>query len=209
MINRKTAITAVILILATTIASSWSLVHVYATDPERVTVRWLIFGHLLGPSMSIIMWLLIWRSARRYPNPHDLEAPLKKHFGFMLISYCAVMTLIQTVILARGFGIREPLHGMNTLPMAFMAVILIVAGNSLGKLPSPYKGDHREPFSWDKMTRFNGWVMVIYGFGVLIGALMLPRGAIFPSLVASWILVMSLMLGNRYRLKREMKGEMR
>jgi hypothetical protein len=209
MIDRKAAITAVILILATMIASSWSLVHVYATDPERVTVRWWIFGHLLGPSMSIIMWLLIWRSARRYPNSHNLEAPLKKHFGFMLVSYCALIAMIQMVMLAAEFGIREPLHYMKTLPMAFMAVILIFAGNSLGKLPSPYKGDHPEPFSWDKMTRFNGWVMVIYGFGVLIGALTLPRWAIFPSLAASWILGMSLMLGNRYRLKREMKDEMR
>ena len=206
MINRKMATAAAVLFVATLVASSWSLVHLYETDPERVTIKWVIFGHLLGPAVDVAMWILIRRSARRFPDPQNLEAPLKRHFGFILVSVFAVIALKQTMLLARQLDIHVSLHNIASLPVVLMGVFLVVIGNGLGKLPSPYKGRRPEPFSWDKMNRLTGWIFVILGLGLVAGSLALPRSAILPGIVVAWVLCMSLLLVKRHRLRQNTKG---
>jgi len=192
MIERKAAITAFILILATSVASLWSIVHVH--------VGWLIVGHILVPCLGVAMWLLMRRDVRRYPNAHNLEGALKKHYGFMLVSCCAVLALIEAVFVAHDFGVQDPLYHGRLLPVALLGVIFVVLGNARGKLPSPYKGGHAEPISWDTMNRFVGWVFVICGFGMSFGSLILPAWVLLPYLVVSWLIGMSLLVAKRQQL---------
>jgi hypothetical protein len=207
MIDRKAFVTLICLIGGTFIVSLWSFLHVYETHPEAMSAVWLIFGHLLGPAWGVITWRLMLREVRNFPNPQNLERPLRQHYGFVLIACCALVALHQVTFAARDFGLTIPFRDFRHLGIVLLGLILIVAGNAKGKLPSPYKGGHSEPVSWDKMSRFQGWVFVAMGFALIAAAFIVPDRGMLPTLAALWAIGMLLLLAKRQRLKQDKQRE--
>jgi len=207
MIDRKAAITTAILIAITTVISASGGLYVYFTRSEMLPPDWLVIGHLLGPSLGIAMWLLMRRQARKFPEPQNLDASFKKHYGLLLVFSCAFLALMQTYFVARDLGMIVPSTSKARFFIAALGLFFVVFGNTHGKLPSPFKG-HAEPFSWDKMSRFTGWTFVVYGFALFVGAFTIPARVMLPALIVLWSTGMALLLVRRRHLIQDKKKRM-
>src|SRR5687768_1031888 len=108
MIDRRAAITAAVLITVTILVSGSAGFYMYMTRPELISPRSIVLGHLLGPGIGIAMWLLTRRGMRNFPDPQNLETPLKKHYGLMLVFACAFVALQQAYFAVRDLGIVAP-----------------------------------------------------------------------------------------------------
>lgn len=205
MIEHRHAITAAVLITITCCTSVFGGVFIYLSQPEIFSPSWIVQKHFAPLSTGIVMWLVLWWSTRKFPNPHDLERPLKKYHGVCLIFACAISAYLQIITLGTGLEIFEQSPTRAKLFLAAIGIGIIVLGNSAGKLPSPYKGQP-EPYNWDKMNRFGGRLSVITGLIVILYAFAFPS-RMAPVLLLWCVFVMVVSLLKHHQLKQEKRTE--
>lgn len=206
MIDLRYAIAATALIAITSATSVFGGLFIYVTQPELLSPRWNVHRHLVWPSAGIVTWLILWWTTRTFPNRHNLEGSLKKHYGLWLVFVCAICAFMQIILLGTGLEIFEHSPTRAKLFLAAVGLGMVVLGNGAGKLPSPYKG-RSEPFSWDKMARFEGRLGVLTGLFVFMYAFAQPS-PMAAALILLWsILIVVVMLHKRHHLKQEKRTE--
>jgi uncharacterized membrane protein len=200
--------------LALLIAGAWTLSRMPAgqTVPIHFDAAgrpngWApaIVGLFVIPAVSLLMWLL----QMLLPSITPRGANLRRSPGAYDTIWVVIALMLafgESAIVAAALG--HPVNVTVALPLV-LGLMFIVIGNVLPKLRWNYVMGIRTPWTladervWDKTHRFGGWVMVLGGAVLVIGALIPPYVG-KPGLVAGTVgLIVVLTVGKSYLLWRE------
>ncbi len=155
---------------------------------------WTVFAVMLVAALSLWGW---WLVPARWPRWVALAAFLPALWGYVELmqsgslpaereqiirwhrTVFAVVGLILALKLASSLAIAsgqlDPAWEPLTLRIRWIAVGAAWAtwGNYLPKLLSPWPTE-REPFAWQRVHRFVGWVFSMVGVGIIVAWLTLP-----------------------------------
>lgn len=151
-------------VVVTGLVAAWGLV----VDPEPA-VRWLLLGAFLPT-----LWGYVEAAQLRGEDPRVGSAIVRVHrycigwVGVMVSSRVAVALAVHSALL----DVVWISHGRR-LSGLVLGVGLVVFGNILPTLRSPWPLQ-AEPFAWQRVHRFVGWVFVLAGFGILGAWTFLP-----------------------------------
>ena len=164
---------------------------------------------LVNPAVAAFIWGLWFLLPRITPRGENLRRSAGA-YGMVFVAAALVVLAIQGVMVASALG--APVQVASASP-AIIGVMFVVIGNVLPKLRWNYVVGIRTPWTladervWDKTHRFGGWVMVICGLIMVLGALVPPFGP-KPGLVAGVIGAGAfLTFGKSYLLWREIQGK--
>jgi uncharacterized membrane protein len=165
-------------------------------------------GLLIIPALCALLWLCRIVLPRITPRGANLDRSAGA-YDTIWAALAVVLALTQAAVISIAFG-----HGVN-LPLALPVVLglmFMVIGNVLPKVRWNYVVGIRTPWTladervWDKTHRFGGWVMVLGGAAMVLGALIPPYGP-KPGLVAGVTGMISVVtVGKSYLLWRETRG---
>jgi uncharacterized membrane protein len=162
-------------------------------------------GLFIFPAINAMLWGLQMVLPRVTPRGANLIRS-GAAYGTIWITVAVVMALAQAAIIAGALG--RPVNVTVAVPIV-IGLTFIIVGNVLPKLRWNYVVGIRTPWTladervWDKTHRFGGWVMVLGGAVLVIGALVPPYVS-KPGLVAGVSgLIAVLAVGKSYLLWRE------
>ncbi|MHB1327033.1 MAG: hypothetical protein ACYC2K_02415 [Gemmatimonadales bacterium] len=140
----------------------------YAADPTP-GLRWLFLGGLLPA-----LWALVQIAQERGRDAEVGAAIMSLHkwlivwAGLMLSSKIGLRLAIHDELLSPSWLVAgQRINGL------FLGVGLILFGNYLPTLRSPWRLSS-QPFAWQQVHRFVGWVCVLGGLGVVACTVLLP-----------------------------------
>ena len=129
-----------------------------------------VAAYLLMPGVAAALWLLLAVGPRIDPRGANL-ARSQTAYGVIWLTVTLILAVTQAaqIAVAAGVGVRMP-----SVAVLCCAILLILAGNVLGKLrPNNFVGI-RTPWTraddrvWDKTHRFGGFMFVAGGIAELL-----------------------------------------
>jgi hypothetical protein len=152
-----------------------------AVDPTPA-FRWLFLGGFLPA-----LWAFVGIAQERGEDEEVGAAIMTLHkclivwAGLMFTSRIGLRLAIHEELLSQSWlPAGQRLNGL------FLGIGLVVFGNYLPTLRSPWPLS-RQPFAWQQVHRFVGWVCVLGGLGVIGCMVVLPLDSARQS--SNWIVV--------------------
>jgi uncharacterized membrane protein len=188
MTQRATGAALGAIVLASALVGVWALTRV--PPGQLVATHFDATGRANGwspapiamfimPAMAALMvglWFVLPRVTPRGDNLRRSGGA----YGVIFIAATLMLGLGQAVIIASALG--RPIAIAGATPAA-VGLLFIAIGNVLPKLRWNYVVGIRTPWTladervWDRTHRFGGWVMVLGGLVILVGAVIPPFGA--------------------------------
>ena len=187
--------------LPPTVATHWTL----RGTPDGFSSRgWAV---AIGPLVILAMTALM--------NVLPKVDPRRENYLGFLSSYWLIanavivfMLLAHAMVIATGLGYSVRIDRLMPLGIGLLFVFL---GNYLTRVAPNWFIGIRTPWTlasdkvWRKTHRTGGWLMVIGGFVLAVGAF-LPPGAFFPLLVTTFVIVAVFPIVQSYVLWKRERG---
>jgi len=197
MMFTRTLIVSAMFFLIAVIAAVW----LYPQLSAQVPTHWDLQGHVngtmprfWGAAFPALMILALGILTPLLPliSPRQFEITPFAHV------YCIVMLAIQGVMLVVGLSVllvdaRYPLP-VPTITMLAVGVLLMVLGNYMGKLRKNFFIGIRTPWTltsdavWERTHRLGGWLFMLAGLVMVIGALVGARAWLVPTAIVAAVL---------------------
>jgi len=137
--------------------------------------------------------------------------PWRRWSTMFVISYCALVGLMQAFIIARslGYGLAVDRMSFARIAMAAAGILLMAAGNVMPKLPGlsmRLRCLQLDPWQQNRQLRLSGKLMFGLGLSmVCIAAFLplLPQKILFPLILGPCLAMTAALLWHRVKLKRE------
>jgi hypothetical protein len=213
MIDRKALWISLLVVFAMIAADFWRLSllpdwhYMAVTGPaDSHTVNGFML--LVGPAGLLLFMAVLFARKWFASGPEENVRPWRKWSGLMLLSWTAIVALMQAFIIARSLGFVGGLdrltvaHGFNAL----MGILIMVLGNMMPKLPwltMRFRPLQLDPWQWNRQLRFMGRLLVGIGAFIAIGGFLLPKGSFLPFLVSLWLATFVAGIWHRARVRRE------
>ncbi len=187
--------------LPATVATHWSL----RGTPDGFSSRgWAV---AIGPLIIVALTVLF--------NVLPKLDPRRENYAKFLSSYWLIvnavivfMLLAHAMILAAGLGYDVKIDRL--MPVS-IGLLLVFLGNYLTRVEPNWFVGIRTPWTlasdtvWRKTHRTSGWLMVIGGFVLAVGAF-LPPGALLPLLITTIVVVAVIPIVQSYVLWKREQG---
>lgn len=196
--STRTLMVSTVFFLIAVIAAAW----LYSQMPARVPVQW---DRLSQVSRTVPrFWgaaspafLILALGVFAYVLPLILPRP----FGIVLFAhvYDIVVLTSQGVMLVAGLAVLlvdagYPLS-VPTIAMLAVGALLMVLGNYMGKLRKHFLVGIRTPWTlasdavWERTHRLGGWLFMLAGLVMVIGALIGAPAWLVPAAIAAAALI--------------------
>lgn len=185
--------------LPATVATHWSL----RGTPDGFSSRgWAV---AIGPLVIVAMTVLFNVLPKLDPRRENYLSFLSTYW-LIANAVTVFMLVAHATLLASGLGYSMRIDRLMPVGVGLMFIFL---GNYLTRVEPNWFVGIRTPWTlssdrvWRKTHRTGGWLMVIGGFVLAIGAF-LPRGAFLPLLVTAIAIMVVIPIAQSYVLwKRE------
>lgn len=150
---------------------------------------------LLCPALILMIWFCgrIAAEQARRTLPPDLSEDARRNAWTVArtgrrfaIGFCLIVLAVQGVWALGMAGVPQALNWnpdiFMRLVFAAIGLLFIYIGNVMPKTPLP-RAARDNPGPQLRLNRISGWVWVLHGATIAIGALLLPAG----SLAAAWL----------------------
>jgi uncharacterized membrane protein len=181
-----------------------------ARIPARFDWSPASLGLFVTPVVTAAVWLVILVLPHIDPRGENIIRS-GRAYGTMWLALILMLCVTQALIVATALGVQLD---VTRIRLAATGVMFIAIGNVLGKLRWNYTVGIRTPWTladqrvWDKTHRFGGWLFVIGGLVMLIGAFIplstIARVWLLPAVIAVAVV---LSIGKSYFLWREQQYE--
>jgi hypothetical protein len=179
---------AVAAVLATAAAAIWG----FRVDPTPA-LRWFLVGTFLPA-----LWAYVEFAQVRGTDPDGGADIMTLHrytiafAGFMLSSQIALRLMVH-----EGLMDPELLPTGQRLQWLAKGTGMVVFGNLLPTLKSPWPY-RQQPFAWQQVHRFVGWLFVLGGFGVIASWTFLATESARPASLLICTIVFTLALVRKF-----------
>jgi hypothetical protein len=217
MINRTACVTSIVLVLVMITATMWRLPMLpdWAYGPNgapppirKPPVMFVIPACLafVGGVLALMKWLTTATA--------DAVEPWQRWGGNTLMAYGVFCTLFHLYGVARSVGFAGPFSPtVVTRAVDVLAGCLIIGvANQIPKfpwLPSRFRILYLDSVRGPQLSRFGGRFLVLSGFAMVIGALVMPLRMMLPLALSVTSSVALAVVVRKAQLLREQRHERR
>lgn len=194
MLDRKTMLTVLALVLLMLASAIWLVGHMK---------RWSVIPFVPPACVMILVAGLQWRFAHA---EGDLLAWTKLG-SFFAISYAAICAGYELILVMRVLKVAALPTFLSLIRLVFacFGVQFLVLGNWIAKLP-PLKMWRPASLSRNMageaaILRFGGWLMVAYGLIVIASAFLIPMSLVAPLVRSMSLALLTVIIIRRRQLK--------
>ena len=160
----------------------WTTPGLSAAHPVRYTVFFLFYPIWLALGVAYLSR----RAGSNRPRLSD------NHRRYVEIGLVAVATTAAALQGLSAFAFLQS-HALDMqvvvrLALVFVGAVVTVQGNFAAKLDPPTGESAPNPAVWTRAVLGMGWVMVVLGLAIIVGALTLPVAQMLPMLLVLWAL---------------------
>jgi len=217
MIDRKTALVCATLIALMLVMAVWRIITLddwttLAVHNETPVPSLLLF--VFPASSALVVGALYWHSRGARADAAKVR-PWRKWGGYLSISYCGGLLLLQGVLVVRSLALDVPLD-LSAIARALgvvLAIMCLLAINQMPKLPwleqrfAP--GGDLGPIYGPRYMRAVSRIVVVFQLAVIAYSVAMPpmswRSA--PYILVATALIVAWSIAWRYRLGRKWKDE--
>lgn len=198
MMSTRALIVSAVFFLIAVIAA----VCLYSQMPAQVPVQWDRLGHVhgtmprfWGAAFPALMILALGMLTPLLPliSPRQFEiTPFAHVYGIVMLAIQGAMLVVGLSVLLVDAGYPLP---APTIAMLAVGVLLMVLGNYMGKLRKNFFVGIRTPWTlasdavWERTHRLGGWLFMLAGLVMVIGALIGAPAWLVPSVIVAAVLI--------------------
>jgi hypothetical protein len=213
MIDRKALWFSITAILAMFAAAIWrfSLLRDWHQMPVgEPNEHHIVSGLVLFIPPATLLLSVSGLFARKWfaSGPEESVAPWRRWGSTLLISYAAILPVMQAFMIARTLG-HVALVDALMIARVFAVVVgilMAVVGNALPKLPwlsARFRPLKLDPWQQNRQLRFVGKLMVGMGLFIALGPFLLEPKKLLPVMIVLWLAMMTASIAYRIKLRRE------